>query len=497
MGDSACLMHAFSYASALPPNEAKQGNHMHALGESISFGRFTTESLAWDKWSTFPHKRYVEEAERYAQPGSVAQKKAFFEAHYKKIAAQKAAALLEQENTQQDTLAVDPNVNSSMEGVADVKEKENAAPLARVASLKQPQETFSGSELSEISHTEKPLLKQSSSSKQDEDVTSATSKKKTAFSSFKSSVHSIKSKIPPSPARHNISRLVNKENNFTPITKNPTSAFANEKKSTSKSLSRLMNFTPSKETDKVPPPPPPTFKKDSSKIAPNAAKKCITPLKTPVETSDGAAKHPMTTPSSENRRMETPIHPSASGSQTTRPKWNILSSVCSKSLTACRNKLQSPSLSTPFLLRTEERAARRKQKLEEKFNAKEVQKVQLQTKIKEKAEMELRKLRQSFCFRARPLPKFYKERETARNHTKKTPVKRPQSPKLGRNPSNSTMQDLASHPTSTYSGKNCSYKYSGKKNCPISINSHTLSTVMSHDQNASPNIQHQFGVIDV
>lgn len=131
---------------------------MRALGESISLGRFTTESLAWEKWSTFPHKRYVEEAQRYAQPGSVAQKKAFFEAHYKKIAAQKAAALLEKENTQQDTLAVDPNVSSSMEGVVDVKDKENAAPLTRVASLKELQETISGSELSETSHTEKPLL---------------------------------------------------------------------------------------------------------------------------------------------------------------------------------------------------------------------------------------------------------------------------------------------------------------------------------------------------
>ncbi|XP_055806694.1 protein WVD2-like 7 isoform X2 [Solanum dulcamara] len=492
MGDSACLMHAFSYASALPPNEAKQGNYMRALGESISLGRFTTESLAWDKWSAFPHKRYVEEAERYAKPGSVAQKKAFFEAHYKKIAAQKAAALLEQENTQQDTLAVDSNVNSSMEGVVDVKEKENAVPLTHVASLNEPQETISGSELSETSHAEKPLLKSSSS--KDDDVTSATSKKKSAFSSFKSSVHSIKSKIPPSPARHNISRLVNKEKNSTPITRNPTSAFADEKKSTSKSLSRLMNFTPAKEPDKVPPPPPATFKKESSRLAPNAAKKCITPLKTPEATSDGATKHPMTIPSSENRGMETPIHPTASGSQTTGPKWNILSSVCSKSLTACRNKLQSPSLSTPFLLRTEERAARRKQKLEEKFNAKEVQKVQLQTKIKEKAEMELRKLRQSFCFRARPLPKFYKERETARNHTKKTPVKRPQSPKLGTKPSNNTMQGLMSHPTSTYSVKNGSYKYSGKKNCPKPINSQTVPTVVSHDQNASPNIQHQFGV---
>ncbi|XP_060194601.1 protein WVD2-like 7 isoform X2 [Lycium barbarum] len=492
MGDSACLMRAFSYASALPSNEAKQGNHMHALGESVSFGRFTTESLAWDKWSTFSHKRYVEEAERYAQPGSVAQKKAFFEAHYKKIAAQKAAALLEEANTQEEaneditknSLAVDPNVNSSTEGVADVKETENTAPLT-------PVETISGSELSETSHTEKPLLK-SSSSKQDDDVTSATSKKRSAFSSFKSSVHSMKSKIPPSPSRHNIPRHVNKENNFTPITKNPTSVFANEKRSSSKSLSKLMNFTPAKEPDKVPPPPP-SLKKESSKVAPNAAKKCITPLKTPVANSDGAAKRPMTTPSSENRRMETPSHPAAAGSQTAGPKWNILSAVCSKSLTACRNKLQSPSLSTPFLLRTEERAARRKQKLEEKFNAKEVQKVQLQTKLKEKAELELRKLRQSCCFRARPLPKFYKERETTKNHPKKTPLKRLLSPKRGRNSSNSTMQGLMSQPTSTYSTKNGSYENSGK-NCPKHINVHTLPTVPSNDQNASPNIQHQFGV---
>lgn len=76
---------------------------MHALGESISFGRFTSESLSWEKWSTFRQNRYVEEAERYAQPGSVAQKKAFFEAHYKRIAAAKKAAaeaLLEQAKTE-------------------------------------------------------------------------------------------------------------------------------------------------------------------------------------------------------------------------------------------------------------------------------------------------------------------------------------------------------------------------------------------------------------
>jgi len=75
-----------------------QNNTNHALGQSVSFGRFMSESLAWEKWSSFSHNRYVEEAERYSKPGSVAQKKAFFEAHYKKLAAQKAAALLEQQN---------------------------------------------------------------------------------------------------------------------------------------------------------------------------------------------------------------------------------------------------------------------------------------------------------------------------------------------------------------------------------------------------------------
>ncbi|GFP84969.1 hypothetical protein PHJA_000640700 [Phtheirospermum japonicum] len=121
MGDTACLMHGSSYAAVIIPNEfiqsqnhVLQGNAKHALGESISFGRFMTDqSLSWDKWSTFPHKKYVEEAERYAQPGSVAQKKAFFEAHYKKIAAQKAAALLEQQNA----------AKTESEPVADVDAK--------------------------------------------------------------------------------------------------------------------------------------------------------------------------------------------------------------------------------------------------------------------------------------------------------------------------------------------------------------------------------------
>lgn len=81
-------------------NFMQQGNPIHALGQSISFGRFVSDSLSWEKWSSFSHNRYVEEAEKFSRPGSVAQKKAFFEAHYRNLAARKAAALLEQANAE-------------------------------------------------------------------------------------------------------------------------------------------------------------------------------------------------------------------------------------------------------------------------------------------------------------------------------------------------------------------------------------------------------------
>ncbi|GJU80211.1 WVD2-like protein 7, partial [Tanacetum coccineum] len=80
------------------------------------------------------------------------------------------------------------------------------------------------------------------------------------------------------------------------------------------------------------------------------------------------------------RRMERPIYPSAVGSKTPGQKWQIFSAM---------------------------------QKLEE------AKKVQLQTTLKEKPETELRRLRQSFCFKARPLPSFYNERERPKSPLKK------------------------------------------------------------------------------
>ncbi|KAL2552514.1 uncharacterized protein Fot_06133 [Forsythia ovata] len=236
MGDSGGLILAFPYASDLS-NEAKQGNPMLALGESISFGRFMSESLSWEKWSTFSHKKYVEEAERYSQPGSVAQKKAFFEAHYKRIAAQKAAALLEQENSVDEQKISDAKVHDHNEDVESnevesdkvdqkdpVTEKEALmeTPVKKISMNQvhnlENKDTVSGSETNDIPKVDKSLLKVIEIDKQnsiaEREKQLVTRKKRSALSSLKSWFLCKTSKVPRSENRSHSKSLIARQNNL-------------------------------------------------------------------------------------------------------------------------------------------------------------------------------------------------------------------------------------------------------------------------------------------
>ncbi|PHT75855.1 hypothetical protein T459_19377 [Capsicum annuum] len=53
---------------------------------SISFGRFENEALCWERRSSFTHNRYLEEVEKYFKPGSVTEKKVYFEELFRKRA---------------------------------------------------------------------------------------------------------------------------------------------------------------------------------------------------------------------------------------------------------------------------------------------------------------------------------------------------------------------------------------------------------------------------
>ncbi|KAG5254451.1 protein WVD [Salix suchowensis] len=537
MGDTTCVMQPFSYTAGIS-NDAKEGNPIHALGQSISFGRFVSDSLSWEKWSSFSHNRYVEEAEKFSRPGSVAQKKAFFEAHYRNLAARKAAALLEQANaeannvqepeneggipdkTTQDSLAVTTNsqevddrvqqVNSEASFVADdnactsnvdmerfesIEEVEPSAEneilvenLVKIENLNQivnvdGKEEVKEMELSVSKQMEKPLLKDFMSCKDD---SASMSKKKPAVSSSKSSIYDKASKLPSTPAKPAPSVRAKIENTSTPIGKKYSLDSVERKKPTPKPTHKSMNFTPSREFNRI---TSSIIRKiDNSRVGSNfkSSKDFPTPSRTPMMVSIAESKNPLATPQSEKRRAKTPLIPSTSGSKTVRSKWHFLPKDCSMFMTSSRNKSQSPSSSIPFSFRTEERAARRKEKLEEKFNAHQAQKVQLQVTLKEKAETELKRLRQSLCFKARPLPDFYKQRVAPNNQMEKVPLTHSESPEPGRKMTPGKIRNTSQLPQSLRSSgsKDAMQK---KSDNPRSLASRLKE---SAHENTSPNILH-------
>ncbi|MED6162984.1 hypothetical protein PIB30_075663 [Stylosanthes scabra] len=100
----------------------QEGDSMRVLGESISFGRYLSESLNWERWSSFTCNRYVEEAEKYSKPGSVAAKKAYFEARYKRKAAEREAALAQEANAQASGTFISETLESNCSDSSDIAE---------------------------------------------------------------------------------------------------------------------------------------------------------------------------------------------------------------------------------------------------------------------------------------------------------------------------------------------------------------------------------------
>ncbi|KAK2972206.1 hypothetical protein RJ640_030751 [Escallonia rubra] len=563
MGESpGCLTRSFSQPS--PSRGLKEGDPLRALTTSISFGRFMTEPLDWEKWSSFNHNRYLEEVEKYSKPGSVAAKKAYFEAHYKRIAAKKAAALLGEDNeAAQNSLGLgdadetcngtpvdvglaksnthvvidetqgkeaprpDPvftvdaskctlNFEKNEMGTSKIEGSESLSD--QPASAVDPIRAGLPSQLEMVKNRSKVMSTQEENIgiKNAANVGTSANKKKSAVSSSKSSIYTGASKL-QAPVKLAAPIHPRKEDNITPkCNKTERELFMEKKRATPKVLHMSINFASHVgESIKS---SPVMQKIGNSRIAKTIAG---TPKETLVQRTparadsiNGTVKHTSVTPQSVHRRSKTLLDRPVSGSRTMVGKSQSLFVDHSESPNACRKKAQSPIVSSSFTFRSEERAARRKeasqdpvafytfclvcvifphdaeafiyfifQKLEEKLNARDTEKVQLQEKSKERAE----NMPQNRGLKAKPKESFHRDIKSPSHLMKKILPMVPYSPKLGRKPTSSVIQDSSSRPPWRPSIKTDGSKHATeRKKSPMT---HSISSLPKNMlENASPNI---------
>ncbi|KAJ6351509.1 hypothetical protein OIU78_007432 [Salix suchowensis] len=196
---------------------------------------------------------------------------------------------------------------------------------------------------------------------------------------------------------------------------------------------------------------------------------------------------------SQDRRTKSELNKSVSGKITAGGISQTLSSDCSKSSSAKGSRSRPPLISSPFSFRSDERAAKRKEffeKLGEKNNAKEdTEKKHLQARPKEKAEYDLKKLRQSAVFRGKPRDDLHGGLRSLENSTKKIPLARPRSPKLGRTSTSNVAREasLQLHRPSVNAERSKPVIQRSNHSSTRSVVTLLLKT--NAHENASPNIQ--------
>uniref|UniRef100_A0A7N0TRA3 Protein WVD2-like 7 n=1 Tax=Kalanchoe fedtschenkoi TaxID=63787 RepID=A0A7N0TRA3_KALFE len=354
MAETACVMHAFTFPSY---EASQQGDRYEGLHESVSFGRFATESLAWDRWSTFPNKRYVEEAAKHSQPGLVARKKAFFEDYYKK------KALLQQENEAEEENHA-PGLSTE---VGDLNFPAAQAAVERLevdAGLPDEDSETPGVQVEEIAETKlcdyveksEAMLKEVEAGQEGSEVVTIARKM-----------------LPACPQPPSFPKAL-------------SSRSCSVKRSELGLLDRSAPDIRNSGTD--------TLEESHAQVVSSSA-----------SGTDSSKRLPgrVVSAQTETKRTETlPESPACRSRRSGNDNRRLLSEYPN-----ARNESKLAAISSPFSSRTGKGTEEKIEKLDEILSKKAVRKVQFQMKIRDKAASQLKKLRRSFCFSSSQAPKSH------------------------------------------------------------------------------------------
>lgn len=500
------------------------------LGVSVSFGKYENDSLSWEKWSTFSPNKYLDEVGKCSTPGSVAQKKAFFEAHYKKIAAMKAEAeaeaeaeLLNQQKAretgpsrsddypqdnfeetkkeQEEVIEIKPCETdeelqveiSTMEAsekcqdaneeeVSSVKDEsfEEVSMIVLNNSRDNPQEailvkndTFQD-ESEHLLQSQTPIALNINGDKLDEAVLVNDESMKLVKQHFKVDLEDpkeIKQETPkPKAKKVNPTKLETKKKPTSIIPKSPETSSTKllKPKATPTPMASTRSSSSSKKANAT----SSSLKKGNATSSSSSKSIRTAPMSLHLSmsmnsvTSDTASS---SVASSRRRSLfmeqmgdkdivrrafktfqnrinelpneikQTPIKETESKASTSMAsqKENERSRKAAEKINPVRGKLEqtwkseslgkkATSSSSSVVLRSNERAERRKEffkNLEQKSNAREAERTQINSKSKEVKEAEMKKLRQNLSFKAKPMPSFYKAQGLSKSTSEKEAIK--------------------------------------------------------------------------